>query len=489
MLFNSFIFLFFLAAVVPIYYLLPHRYRNAFLLVCSYFFYAYWDWRFLSLIWISTAVDFTIGKKMYGTRGTSKRKRLLAVSIIANLGLLGFFKYFNFFTESFNQFIGALGFRPLDSLHLNIILPIGISFYTFQTLSYTIDIYREKLKPEDSPINFALFVAFFPQLVAGPIERAVNLLPQIQSKIKFSKEKFREGVVLISVGMFKKIVLGDTCGHIVDHIFAQPQYYSSLEMLMALLLFSVQIYNDFSGYSHIARGTAKLLGFELMINFQQPYLATSIGDFWKRWHISLSSWFMDYLYLPVAYSLSRRIKTRTLLGFKAETWAYVVGTLITMMLCGLWHGAGWTFFIWGLMHGLYMTLSFATRKLRAKVRKSLKIKKNAPVPDVFRILAVFVMVNFAWIFFRADSFGTAFYFIKSFLNWSPGGDTTAILGIIATYFLATVVIDLFERYTGSHTFLLRLTPPYRYGIIMAGWFLTLLYLYGSEPMPFVYFQF
>lgn len=489
MLFNSFIFLFFLAAVVPTYYLLPHRYRNTFLLVCSYFFYAYWDWRFLSLIWISTAVDYTIGKKIYNTPEKKKKKQYLAVSIVSNLGLLGFFKYFNFFTDSFNEFIGVLGFRPLDSLHLNIILPIGISFYTFQTLSYTIDIYREKLKPTDSVINFALFVAFFPQLVAGPIERAVNLLPQIQSKLKFSKEKFREGIVLISVGMFKKIMLGDTCGRIVDHVFAQPHYYSSQELIMALLLFSVQIYNDFSGYSHIARGTAKLLGFELMVNFEQPYLATSIGDFWKRWHISLSSWFMDYLYLPIAYSISRRIKTRTLLGLKAETWAYVVGILSTMMLCGLWHGAGWTFFIWGLIHGLYMTLSFATRSLRAKMRKKLNIKKKAPVSNIFRILAVFGMVNVAWIFFRAESFGTAFYFIKNIFTWSPGGETLVILGIIVTYFAATAAIDLFERYTGDHAFLIRLTPPYRYGIIAASWFLTLIYLFGSEPMPFVYFQF
>ncbi|MCP4146645.1 MAG: MBOAT family protein [bacterium] len=479
MLFNSFIFLFFLVAVVPIYYLLPQRHRNAFLLLCSYFFYGYWDWRFLGLIFFSTAVDFIAGQRIYQAESQKVKKRYLIISLVTNLGLLGFFKYYNFFTDSFNGLIEMLGFQPMDYLHLNIILPIGISFYTFQTLSYTIDIYRGKLKACKSLLDFALFVTFFPQLVAGPIERAVNLLPQIQGKIAFSKEKFHEGVVLISTGMFKKVMIGDTCGRIVDRIYAQPEYYTSMDLLMAVVLFTVQIYSDFSGYSHIARGTAKILGYELMVNFKQPYLAKSIGGFWRRWHISLSTWVKDYIYVPLGGN--RKGKVRTYLN-----------SIITMMLMGLWHGANWTFVFYGGLHGIYIAVNryikqdselakkFFYHGGKKKVRRTINISK---------MIFINIIVLFTRIFFRADSFDTAYYFIRNLVVWTPSEDTFQIIIIMAGFITATLIIDLFEYYTGEHAFLLFLTPPVRYGVITALWFITLLYLFGAEPQPFVYFQF
>jgi D-alanyl-lipoteichoic acid acyltransferase DltB (MBOAT superfamily) len=265
MLFNSFIFLFFLALVLPAYYVLPRRLKNPLLLAASYVFYGYWDWRFTALLMTSTIVDFTVGWNLRKTEDPRRRKALLAVSLCTGLGILGFFKYFNFFVDSFNSMISTFGWR-LDFLHMNVILPVGISFYTFQTLTYTIDIYRRKLEPTRSFIDFATYISFFPQLVAGPIERASHLLPQMARHVPFSRANFREGLVLMSVGMFRKVLIGDTAGRIVDQIFSKPHYYASLELLMGIILFSLQVYHDFSGYSLIARGTAKMFGKDIMIN-------------------------------------------------------------------------------------------------------------------------------------------------------------------------------------------------------------------------------
>ncbi len=298
MLFNSFIFFIFLAVVLPMYYLLPKRFRNPLLLVASYFFYGYWDYRFTALLAISTIVDFFIGQKMDATLNPVRRKQLLFLSVFVNLGILGFFKYFGFFVASFSPIAAIFG-GNLDYLHLNIILPVGISFYTFQTMSYTLDIYRGRLKPTNNFIDFAVFVSFFPQLVAGPIERAKALLPQIAKAPLPTKIQIQKGIVLIITGLFKKVMIGDTTGRFVDHIFSQPEIYKSPELLFGLLLFSLQIYADFSGYSSIARGTAKLMGIELMKNFEQPYLSRNITEFCRRWHISLSSWLKDYLYISL----------------------------------------------------------------------------------------------------------------------------------------------------------------------------------------------
>ena len=343
MLFNSFIFLIFLGVVLPIFYLLPRKeHKNLFLLLVSYFFYGYWDWRFCFLLAISTIADFAIGRAIHRSDETRRRKLLLLTSLSINLGILGFFKYFNFFIDSFETAFSIFG-ANFDFLHLNIILPVGISFCSFQTLSYTLDIYRLKLKPSSNFIDFALFVAFFPQLVAGPIERARHLLPQLSVRLHPTREQVSEGVVLIITGLFMKVMIGDAGGRIADHIFTNPEYYSSLEFLCALLIFSVQIYADFSGYSNIARGTAKLLGVDLMRNFAQPYLSANISEFWRRWHISLSSWLRDYLYISLGGNRKGRGRT-------------FINLMLTMLLGGLWHGANWTFVIWGALHGTYLVI-------------------------------------------------------------------------------------------------------------------------------------
>lgn len=475
MLFNSYIFLIFLAIVVPTYFLLPQKSRNVFLLFCSYFFYGYWDWRFTSLLLISTIIDFFVGKAISRISVPRKRKVLLLISLSSNLMILGFFKYFDFFVDSFQNMIEPFGLK-LDFLHLNVILPVGISFYTFQTLSYTIDIYREKLQATNSFIDFAVFVSFFPQLVAGPIERAVNLLPQIQSERKFSIDKFKEGIVLISIGMFRKVIVGDTCGRIVDHIFAQPWYYASLELLMGLILFSVQIYNDFAGYSTIARGTSKLMGFELMENFKQPYLATNITEFWRRWHISLSSWLKDYLYISLGGNRLGKVRT-------------YINLMLTMLLGGLWHGANWTFVVWGGLHGAYLAIhKFMLGETKIKERFQYE---NMPQFGMFllKLLATNILVLITWLFFRAKSFDSAFYFIERFYSWDVSDFGFRFLTITATYLAISFIIDILEYVKQDHAFLLRLEPSYRYGILTATWTVILLFLFRAEHMPFVYFQF
>jgi alginate O-acetyltransferase complex protein AlgI len=475
MLFNSFIFLFFLILVVPSYYYMPRKYKNIFLVICSYFFYGYWDWRFTSLLFFSTFVDFFVGKAIFATIEEQKRKNLVLLSLFVNLGILGFFKYFNFFIGSFDALASSMGLK-LDFLHLNILLPVGISFYTFQTLSYTLDIYRKRLEPTNSFIDFALFVSFFPQLVAGPIERAVHLIPQISKRPKPSKQQFKEGIALISVGMFKKVLIGDTCGRIVDNIFTEPTYWSSIELLMGLVLFAIQIYNDFSGYSHIARGTAKLLGFELMENFNQPYLSSSITEFWRRWHISLSSWLRDYLYISLGGN--RKGNKRT-----------YINLMLTMLLGGLWHGASWTFVVWGGLHGIYL----AIHKLMLGDKKPtvrFEYKNNSQAFKFFlKVVATNLLVLLTWLFFRADSFDTAFYFIQQFINWTPDAFAYRAIWIMAAYSALSLFIDVMEYYTKDHTFMLRYAPAVRYTVFAVTWVYSLMYLFQAPPMPFIYFQF
>jgi alginate O-acetyltransferase complex protein AlgI len=475
MLFNSFIFLFFLALVVPAYYFMPSKYRNVFLVICSYFFYGYWDWRFTSLLLFSTVVDFFVGKAIFVSTVEKKRKQLVILSLITNLGILGFFKYFNFFVGSFDAMAVSMGLK-LDFLHLNILLPVGISFYTFQTLSYTLDIYRKRLEPTNSFIDFSLFVSFFPQLVAGPIERAVHLLPQIAKRPTPTKQQFKEGIALISVGMFKKVLIGDTCGRIVDNIFTEPTYWSSIELLMGLVLFAIQIYNDFSGYSHIARGTAKLLGFELMENFNQPYLSSSITEFWRRWHISLSSWLRDYLYISLGGN--RKGNRRT-----------YINLMLTMLLGGLWHGASWTFVVWGGLHGLYLAVHKLMLKDKKPTVRFRYVNKSQTVKFLGKVIATNVLVLLTWLFFRADSFDTAFYFLQQFVNWSPDPFTLRAIGIMAAYSILSMLIDIMEYYTEDHTFMLRYVPAVRYTVFAVTWIYSLMYLFQAPPMPFIYFQF
>lgn len=475
MLFNSFIFLIFLGVVLPVHRLLPRRYRNLFLLGASYVFYGYWDWRFLFLILASTVLDFFVGRALYRAEDRSRRKLLLLCSVAGNLGFLGFFKYFNFFVDSFADLAAVFGLQ-LDFVHLHIILPVGISFYTFQTMSYTIDIYRGKFAPTNSFPNFALFVAFFPQLVAGPIERAVHLLPQIEKKPVATRRDFDEGFALIVAGFFKKVMIGDTCGRIVDQVFADPSIYSSPELLMGLLLFAIQVYADFSGYSNIARGTARFFGVHIMINFEQPYLSANITELWKRWHISLSLWVRDYVY--IALGGNRKGSARTYLNI-----------MIAMTLVGLWHGAMWTFVVWGALQGIFL----CAHKLVLRGKKATVgfayTTVGGLIVYIFKVIGTHALFLFGLLFFRSQSFGTAWYMLKRLVFWEGGLFTSQVIMITAAYYAVTIGLDLIEYWTKDHAYMIRVPPALRLGVYAATFGVTLVYMFQAPVYPFVYFQF
>lgn len=368
--------------------------QNLFLLLASYFFYAWWDWRFLSLILLSSLTDYWVGWQLGKTKEDAKRKAWLGLSLFINLGVLCTFKYFNFFAGTLQDLLGQFGITAHWTT-LKVILPVGISFYTFQTLSYTIDVYRRKIKPTREIIPFFAFVAFFPQLVAGPIERAANLLPQFHQIRRFDYAFAVSGARLLLYGLFKKVVIADRLAPIVDLVFAEPGAFSGGAVILATLAFTLQIYCDFSGYSDIAIGTARLLGFRLMDNFKTPYFATSFRAFWRRWHISLSTWFRDYVYIPLGGN--RRPLPRIYLNI-----------MLTFLLSGLWHGANYTFVFWGFLHGLFLLLELSNRQF-GWFRWSL--------PTFVRGLLVFTAVCIGWIFFRALSIGEAFVMLGQLANW------------------------------------------------------------------------
>ena len=395
MLFNSIDFAIFLPLVFGAFWLLPNRsgWQNSTLLLASLVFYGWWDYRFLSLILFSTIVDFTIGQQIHRTNAQGKRKMLLGISLFTNLGLLGFFKYFNFFQNSFIQAFTFFG-HDLEGLSLTIILPVGISFYTFQTLSYTIDVYRKEMTPVRKFIDFATFVTFFPQLVAGPIERAKKIIPQLQASRVFDYQQAKSGLHLIIFGLFRKIVIADNLGIYVDRIWQYPNAITPYMVVLASVFFSVQIYMDFSGYSRIARGVAQLFGIKLMVNFNYPYKSTSFSEFWSRWHISLSTWFRDYLYIPLGGN--RRGPKRTLINL-----------CLVFTISGLWHGADWSFVLWGFMHFLLLTSERFIKLPKTKVMHFLKW------------VNVLFMVNLTWILFRADTIANAWVFIRQLFKYQP----------------------------------------------------------------------
>ncbi len=465
MLFNSLIFLAFLLIVLPFAYYLPAKPKKIFLLSASYFFYGFWDWRFCFLILFSTILDFLIGKRLFIAK--KNRKLLLAISLVGNLGLLFTFKYFNFFIDSFQRLITSLG-GELDVLHIELILPVGISFYTFQTLSYTIDIYRNKLKPTNSFLDFALFVAFFPQLVAGPIERARNLLPQLANIVRPTSEQIREGITLITLGMFLKVIIGDNCGRIVDTVFQNPESYVANELLMTIFLFSFQIYADFAGYSKIARGTAKLLGIDLMVNFQQPYLSANFSEFWKRWHISLGSWLKEYLYIPLG-------------GNRNGEWNMYRNLMLTMLLGGLWHGASWTFVIWGGLHGILL----AIHKGLGETLRNYKLFNYRWLNAFF----VFLIISFVWVFFRAPDLLFVELFFNRLLQWQDGVFNSDMFNMLFLSGAALLALNIFNDWFKSDLAIMKIEKYWRYGIFVSVWLVVFVSLIPGKPKPFIYFQF
>lgn len=401
MLFNSIAFLVFLPCVFIVYWFVFKKHlkaQNLFLLATSYLFYGWWDYRFLALIAASTLVDYCIGLAMANENVRKKRKLLLIFSLVFNLGLLGFFKYFNFFIDSWVETWEAFGIAMHIS-SLNIILPVGISFYTFQTLSYTIDVYRKKIEPTKGFVDFATFVAFFPQLVAGPIERASNLLPQFKIPRVFDYNLAKSGVHLILWGLFQKMVIADSCATYVNIIFNNYENLNSLTLMTGAIYFAFQIYGDFAGYSNIAIGVARLFGFRLMRNFNYPYFSRDIAEFWRRWHISLSTWFRDYLYIPLG-------------GSKGSKEKQIRNVFIIFVVSGFWHGANWTFVFWGALNALY----FLPLLLAKNNRKHMDIiAENSWLPnwkEFLKILITFSLTCVAWIFFRSDSISDSFSYLN-----------------------------------------------------------------------------
>ena len=402
MLFNSIEFLIFLPVVFCLYWFVFNKHlklQNLLILISSYIFYGWWDWRFLSLIFLSTVVDYFVGIQIFNNKNTKKKKSFLWLSIVFNLGLLGFFKYFNFFIESWIDLLSSVGYEYQNVWSLNIILPVGISFYTFQTMSYSLDIYYNKLKPTKDFISFASFVSFFPQLVAGPIERASNLLPQILKNRKFNYNQGVEGLRLLLWGMFKKVVIADNLALSVNPIFENYYDFNGGVLLLGLIYFSFQIYCDFSGYSDIAIGTSKLFGFELMSNFKFPYFSRNIGEFWKRWHISLSSWFRDYLYIPLG-------------GSQNGKWISLRNIFIIFIVSGFWHGANLTFIAWGLIHALLYIPLFINDNNRKYISNT--VSENSIIPsikEIYQMLSTFIFVMITWVFFRSNSINDAFQYL------------------------------------------------------------------------------
>jgi alginate O-acetyltransferase complex protein AlgI len=391
MLFNSFEFLLFFCVVFLIYYILPHRFRWFLLLAASYFFYGFWEWRYLGIIFVSTIIDYFAGIQIHDSKSAIKKRLFLYISLFSNLSILVVFKYYNFFIENINEIVGS------SISYLDFLLPVGISFYTFQTMSYSIDLYNGKLdQPERHFGIFALFVTFFPQLVAGPIERASQLLPQFKEKIRFNYDRIATGLSLILWGLFKKVVIADRLAILADEVFNNVQDYHGATFMLATLFFAFQIYCDFSGYSDMAIGTARAFGFDLNLNFNKPYLATSLREFWQRWHISLSTWFRDYVYIPIG-------------GKRTVKWRWYYNLLITFVISGLWHGANWTFLIWGAIHGVVLILEYQFNFMLNKPIKTNLVK-------LISIISTFFIVCLAWIFFRSNQFSDAQYVYKELFN-------------------------------------------------------------------------
>jgi len=407
MLFNSLQYILFLPLVFAFYWSINKqdlKYQNVLLLIASYFFYACWDWRFLFLLIFSTVLDYFTGIMMSKSLKPFQKKIWFWLSILVNLGFLGVFKYYNFFANSFVEALANFGFH-LSVESLNIILPVGISFYTFHGLSYVIDIYHSRIEPERNIITYSLFVSYFPLLVAGPIERATHLLPQIKRKRTFCYDKAVEGIKQIIFGLFKKIVVADNCAFFVNEIFNNVAKHSCSELWIGMIFFSFQIYGDFSGYSDIALGTSKLLGIDLLQNFRFPYFARDIADFWRRWHMSLSGWFRDYVYIPLGGSQVKKTKQ-------------IRNVFIIFLLSGFWHGANWTFLAWGLIHAILFLPLLLTNQNRSSLSES-----TYTIKAYLKIVTTFLMVSFAWIFFRANSISDAFIFIVNMVSLQGGTPT------------------------------------------------------------------
>jgi alginate O-acetyltransferase complex protein AlgI len=475
MLFNSIEFALFLIIVYILYWMLKdsRRWQNNLLLLVSYIFYGWWDWRFVFLLMLSTIIDYSFGLLIYNAE--SRKKLYLWLSIFNNLAVLFFFKYFNFFADSTQAALSFFGIT-MNPVFINIVLPVGISFYTFHGMSYVIDIYRGNAKPIHNFVDYSLFVSFFPLLVAGPIERATHLLPQITADRKFNYTQSVDGLRLILWGLFKKVVIADNCAVFVNQIFENTATASKVELALGAIFFAFQIYGDFSGYSDIAIGTAKLFGIELLVNFRTPYFSRDIAEFWRRWHISLTTWFRDYIYIPLG-------------GSRVSPMKAIRNTMIVFLISGFWHGANWTFIVWGALNGLYFLPLLISGKNRVHTDTVAEGRFLPTFKETFQILVTFSLTCFAWIFFRAANIGDALEYIAGF--WTnqllPSNN---LVNLDRTFILILFLFILLEWLfrNGMPEFVRNKHAAFRlalyYGLVIL---IVFFGAFGSEE--FIYFQF
>lgn len=490
MLFNSIEYLIFFPIVTLIFFVIPKRMRCIWLLVASYYFYMGWNPKYAALIAVSTVITYISGLLIEMFKTTTYKKLVVVISLVSNLAILGVFKYADFALHTLNIIAGQLRLGQIDK-RLDLLLPVGISFYTFQALSYTIDVYRGNIKAEKNIIRYALFVSFFPQLVAGPIERSGNLMSQIQS-VKEAKlwdfERIRDGILLMFFGFFQKLVIADRASLLVNRVYSDYEAYGFFELAIASVLFAFQIYCDFGGYTNIARGAAKVMGFSLMQNFRQPYLATSIKDFWRRWHISLTSWFTDYLYIPLG-------------GNRKGTVRKYINIFVVFGISGLWHGASWHFVAWGLLHAIYQIVGDLKNKVGSRMNRRIS---NFASGDSFsqklgKVLVTFVLVDFAWIFFAADDLAHVYHILRQMLTTFQ---TTSIYeigldrGNWAMFLLGVVillVVDIIhEKGKSIFSLVKRQALWFRWGLYLAliwGVIMFGIYGIGYDTSQFIYFQF
>ena len=486
MLFNSLSFAIFLPVVFFLYWFVTnkdYKMQNILLLVASYFFYACWDYRFLFLLIFSTVLDYFTGIKMSEAASKNKKRFWFWLSVIINLGFLGIFKYYNFFAASFAEALSHVGLH-VNLWTIKVILPVGISFYTFHGLSYVIDIYNDRIKPEKNYIDYAVFVSFFPLLVAGPIERATHLLPQIKQPRRFDYTKALDGMRQILWGLFKKVVIADTCAGYANSIFANYSHYNGSTLLLGALFFTFQIYCDFSGYSDIALGTARLFGIDLLRNFAFPYFSRDIAEFWRRWHISLSTWFRDYLYIPLG-------------GSKGGTWMKVRNTFIIFLVSGFWHGANWTFIIWGALNALYFMPLLLLNKNRTNLEIVAQGKMLPTIKEVFAMGITFSLTVLAWIFFRSESVGKAVHYIGRIFSPSlfKTPDTRAFIESNTNPFAAVLIILFFvviewigrEHQYALARFGVSWYKPVRWAVYYI--LVIAIFLFMGKEQQFIYFQF
>ncbi|MGC4057589.1 MAG: MBOAT family O-acyltransferase [Chitinophagaceae bacterium] len=487
MLFNSLNFLLFFIIVFSLYWFVFGRrlaWQNLFLMLASYVFYAFWDWRFLFLLIFSTCLDFVSGIQIYRAKSDKLRRLYLVLSVGINLGFLGVFKYYNFFADSLARLLEAGGIHTHWTL-LSIVLPVGISFYTFHGLSYVFDIYNRKIEPSYNFVNYSLFVSFFPLLVAGPIERATHLLPQVEKPRQFSYEQACDGITQILWGLFKKVVIADGCAQFANQIFNESGQFGGITLFAGAALFAFQIYGDFSGYSDMAMGVSKLLGFELLRNFNYPYFSRSIPEFWRRWHISLSSWFRDYLYIPLG-------------GSRGGRWHSLRNLIIIFVVSGFWHGANWTFVVWGLLNALYYIPSLLFKSNRDHMNTVAEDRALPNFKELMQMMATFIMTVFAWVFFRAPSVQFAFSYchrillaafdlnaykeMLTYVRWTVGLPMVLIL-------LCFTVLEWVGRRELHPLLVFRkhIPKPARHALYYV--ILIVVFLFAGKQQQFIYFQF